>query len=168
MKLGVSMYSYVSLYKKGEMGIVEFIETAKSIGVDGVELLDFFWKDRDAELPLVDAALAKTGLPVGVYSVGNDLVSEDPAERAKQVAVIKGGVDNAVHFGAKGRARLQRQYASPESHLSRPSIGLSPVCEKERNMRSLRASCSRSKTTVYWRERAARCTNSLKQSTTRP
>jgi len=101
MKLGVSMWSFVATYKKGEMDIPKFIETAKSLGVDGVELLDFFWKDRDAELASVDAALAATGLPVGVYSIGNDLVTSDPAARAAQVAAIKEGVDNAVHFGAK-------------------------------------------------------------------
>lgn len=101
MKLGVSMWSYVATYKRGEMDIPKFIHTAKSIGADGVELLDFFWKDRAAEIESVDSALAETGLPVGVYSIGNDLVSTDPAKRAEQVAAIKEGVDNAVHFGAK-------------------------------------------------------------------
>src|SRR5665213_1286126 len=101
MKLGVSMWSYVATYKKGEMDIPKFIETAKELGVDGVELLDFFWKDQATDMPAVEAALAKTGLPVGVYSIGNDLVNADPAERAKQVASIKTGVDMAVHFGAK-------------------------------------------------------------------
>jgi len=101
MKLGISMWSYFAIHKKGEIDIPGFIESAKALGVDGVELLDFFWKNRDAELEAVDAALAKTGLPVGVYSVGNDFVLPDPDARKKQVDVIKEGVDNAVHFGAK-------------------------------------------------------------------
>lgn len=100
MKLGVSMWSYAATVRKGEMDIPGFIRTAKAIGADGVELLDYFWKDRAAETPTVEAALAETGLPVGVYSVSNDFVKPDAGERADQVQVIRSGVDSAVHFGA--------------------------------------------------------------------
>jgi sugar phosphate isomerase/epimerase len=82
------------------MDMPSFIRTAKDIGADGVELLDYFWKDRDAETPAVEQALADTGLPVAVYSVGNDFVKPDAGERADQVQVIRNGVDGAVQFGA--------------------------------------------------------------------
>ena len=101
MKLGLSMWSYAAPVRRGEMDIPGFIREAKRLGVDGVELLDFFWKDRSAELPAVEAALAETGLPVGVYSVANNFVQSDPAARAASVQIITDGVDNAVHFGAK-------------------------------------------------------------------
>jgi sugar phosphate isomerase/epimerase len=100
MKLGVSMWSYVAATKRG-LDIPGFIHEAKRLGVDGVELLDFFWKDQAAELPAVDAALQETGLPVGVYSVANNFAQEEPAQRAAQVKRITDGVDNAVYFGAK-------------------------------------------------------------------
>lgn len=100
MNLGVSMWSYVTAARNG-MTVVDFIHEAKRLGVDGVELLDFFWKDIDAELPAVDAALRETGLTVGVYSVGNNFVIDDESERNKNVQIIKDGVDMAVHFGAK-------------------------------------------------------------------
>jgi len=101
MKLGLSMWSYQASVRRGEMDIPSFIRQAKTLGVDGVELLDFFWKDRDAELPAVEAALAETGLPVGIYSVANNFVLSSAAERAANVKMITDGVDNAVHFGAK-------------------------------------------------------------------
>ncbi len=101
MKLGLSMWSYAAPVRRGELDIPGFIHEAKRLGVQGVELLDFFWKDRAAELPAVEAALAETGLPVGVYSVANNFVLPGEAARASQVAVIRDGVDNAVHFGAK-------------------------------------------------------------------
>lgn len=117
MKLGVSMWSYVAVWQRGGMDIPGFIREAKNIGVEGVELLDFFWKDRDAELPGVEQALAETGLPVGVYSVANDFALPDPAARAAQVQAVKDGVDNAVHFGA----RVVRVFAGNPQ----PGIGLS-------------------------------------------
>lgn len=99
MKLGISMWSYVAATRRG-LDIPGFIHEAKRLGVDGVELLDFFWKDRGAEQPAVEAALRETGLAVGVYSVSNNFAQEDPAQRAAQVKVIKDGVDSAVYFGA--------------------------------------------------------------------
>ena len=101
MKLGLSMWSYAASVRRGELDIPGFIREAGRLGVGGVELLDFFWKYREAELPAVQAALAETGLPVGVYSVANNFVLPDEAARAAQVGVIRDGVDNAVHFGAK-------------------------------------------------------------------
>lgn len=100
MNLGVSMWSYVAAYRNG-MTVVDFIHEAKRLGVDGVELVDTFWKDKDAELPAVETALRETGLAVGVYSVGNNFVVDDEAERIKNVQIINDGVDMAVHFGAK-------------------------------------------------------------------
>ncbi len=100
MKLGISMWSYYAATRRG-LDIPGFVHEAKRLDVDGVELLDFFWKDRVAELPSVEAALEQTGLPVGVYSVTNNFAHEDPAQRAAQVAKITDGVDNAVHFGAR-------------------------------------------------------------------
>ena len=101
MKLGLSMWSYAAPVRRGELDIPGFIREAKRLGVDGVELLDFFWKDRDAELPAVEAALMETNLPVGVYSVANNFVQSDPSARAASVQKITDGVDNAAHFGAK-------------------------------------------------------------------
>ncbi len=100
MKLGISMWSYYAATRSG-LDIPGFIHEAGRLGADGVELLDFFWKDQDAERPAVEAALRETGLPVGVYSVTNNFAQEDPAQRAAQVKKITDGVDSAVYFGAK-------------------------------------------------------------------
>ena len=101
MKLGLSMYSYHLACRRGRMDIPSFIQEAKRLGVQGVELLDFYWRDPAAELPDVRAALQDTGLPVGVYSVGNNFVQAGEAERAAEVKKITDGVDYAVQFGAK-------------------------------------------------------------------
>ena len=95
------MWSYAAAVRRGQLDIPGFIREAKRLDVQGVELLDFFWTDRASQLSGVEAALAETGLPVGVYSVANNFVTPDAAERAAAVARITDGVDNAVHFGAK-------------------------------------------------------------------
>ena len=94
------MYSYVRAYQSGQIDIAGFIQEAKRLGVQGVELLDFFWRDPAREGPEVRAALKDTGLPVGVYSVANNFVQAGEAERAAEVQKITGGVDYAVQFGS--------------------------------------------------------------------
>ena len=101
MKLGLSMYCYAAAYQRGQIDIAGFIQEAKRLGVQGVELLDFFWRNQAAETPEVRAALLDTGLPVGVYSVANNFVHAGDAERAAQVTKITDGVDCAVQLGAK-------------------------------------------------------------------
>ena len=101
MKLGLSTWSYAATFRRGAMDLPGFIREAKRLGVDGVELLDFFWQDREADWPAVEAALAETGLPVGVYSVANNFVLADPSERASEVGKITQGVDDARRLGAQ-------------------------------------------------------------------
>lgn len=101
MKLGLSMYSYHAACQRGQLDIPNFIQEAKRLGVQGVELLDLYWRDPAAELPEVRAALQDTGLAVGVYSVGNNFVQADEAARAAEVKKITSGVDYALQFGAK-------------------------------------------------------------------
>lgn len=101
MKLGLSMYSYHSAYQRGQLDIPNFIQEAKRLGVQGVELLDLYWRDPASELPEVRAALQDTGLAVGVYSVGNNFVQADEAARMAEVKKITSGVDSALQFGAK-------------------------------------------------------------------
>lgn len=99
MKICVSMWSLYHSFTKGEVGIVDFIHWAANTEAEGVELLDFFWKSPEAELPQVLKALEETGLPVGAYAVGNNFAVEDEVERARQVKIVTDGVDMAEKLG---------------------------------------------------------------------
>ncbi|MCX7796478.1 MAG: sugar phosphate isomerase/epimerase [bacterium] len=101
MKLGVSMWSLHKLYRKGEMDTVGFIEYIGSLGIDGVELLEFFWKDKEKELPKVKETLTKYNLEVSAYAVSNNFVKETKAERDLEIDKIKVGVDMAIEFNSK-------------------------------------------------------------------
>jgi sugar phosphate isomerase/epimerase len=103
MKLGLSMWSYVRRWKQGQIEAPDFVRKAKDLGADGVELLDFFYRDKanwGPETQEMQRALDETGLPVGVFSVGNDLAQQSESDREAQVDVIKRGVDQALVFKA--------------------------------------------------------------------
>lgn len=101
MKLGVSMYSYVRAVKDGRIDIVSFINEAKRIGADGVELLDFFYKNIEPEREAALAALSETGLTCGVFSVAQNFARKLPVERQVQAAKVYFGVEEALKYGAK-------------------------------------------------------------------
>src|SRR4051794_13281836 len=98
MKLSVSMWSVVSLVNAGKMDLTGFVEYAahqQVNGARGVELLDYFWRDRAAELPKVKKQVADAGLALAVYSIGNDFFQPDREAWTKQLTGLKTGVDVA-------------------------------------------------------------------------
>lgn len=101
MKLSVSMWSVVYPVRAGQMDMAGFVDFAAKQDADGVELLDYFWKDKASELPKVKKQIADAGLELAVYSVGNDFFQPDRAVWEKQLADMKTGIDtaNALEVG---------------------------------------------------------------------
>lgn len=98
MKLSISMWSVVSAVRSGKMnlaGFVEFASQQQENGAQGVELLDYFWRDRAEELPKVKRQIADAGLAMAVYSIGNDFFQPDRNIWEKQLAELRAGVDTA-------------------------------------------------------------------------
>ena len=93
------MWSVYHSYIEGKIGIVDFIRWVATTQAQGVELLDFFWKNPEEQLPEVLKALEDTGLPVGAYAVGNNFAMPNEADRAKQLAIVTDGVDMAKKLG---------------------------------------------------------------------
>ena len=103
MKLGVSMWSYFHAWKAGRLSVADFVREAKRAGVDGVELLDFFYGDRtriDEIRQQTLLALAETGLPVPIFSVSNNFAKIDAKDREAALDRIRFGVDEALLYGA--------------------------------------------------------------------
>ncbi|MFN8139572.1 MAG: sugar phosphate isomerase/epimerase family protein [Fimbriimonadales bacterium] len=129
MNLGLSMWSFVGAWKRG-FEVWEFIHKTKEYGVDGVELLDFFFRDQSdwsGEAEKMQSALQETGLRCGVFSVAN--MFGDPANRSEQVAVINRGVDQANFFGA-GVVRVFSGHGSDslEKLMDESVTGLAEAC----------------------------------------
>lgn len=100
MKIGVSMWSYVAAHRDGRLDIPGFIRAARDAGADGVELLDFFYKDIEADRAAAQEALAQTGLPCPIFSVAQNFAKPEAADREAELAKIRFGVDEAVRYGA--------------------------------------------------------------------
>lgn len=95
MKLSVSMWSVVQTVREGKMNLSGFIDFAAQQGVEGVELLDYFWTDKQQQIPQVKQQLKDRSLKLAVYSIGNDFFQPDPAVRRREFDALKQGVDVA-------------------------------------------------------------------------
>ncbi|WHX26245.1 sugar phosphate isomerase/epimerase family protein [Virgibacillus halodenitrificans] len=101
MKVSVSMYSVNSTIQKEDWSTIDFINYAKEISLDGVELLDMYWKDKDTELEEVVAKLKELQLPVSAYDVTNNFVKESAKARSLEVEKINDGIEVAKKLGTK-------------------------------------------------------------------
>ncbi len=99
MKLSLSMWSVVAAVKAGQMDLMGFIDFAAAQAVEGVELLDVFWSDAEREIPLVKERIADAGLEMAVYSISNNFIRLDEADRRRELDALKRGVDIALALG---------------------------------------------------------------------
>ncbi|MGQ9629210.1 MAG: sugar phosphate isomerase/epimerase family protein [bacterium] len=100
MKIGASMWSVVDHFRRGEIDAMGFVRYAESLGVEGVELLDFFWKDRERELADVIEHMKGSSLEVAAYSISNDFVVENSEERKSVASYIEEQLEVASELGA--------------------------------------------------------------------
>ncbi|MBE2236318.1 MAG: sugar phosphate isomerase/epimerase [Caldilineaceae bacterium] len=98
MKLSISMWSVVSAVQQGRIdlpGFIEFAARQQENGARGVELLDYFWRDRAAEMGKIKQQIVDAGLELAVYSIGNDFFQPERKAWEKQLADLKTGVEVA-------------------------------------------------------------------------
>ncbi len=104
MKLSISMWSVVSAVRQGKIdlpGFIEFAAQQQVNGAQGVELLDYFWRDREAEMPKVLRQIGDAGLELAVYSIGNDFFQPERGAWEMQLADVKTGVEVADRLGVR-------------------------------------------------------------------
>jgi sugar phosphate isomerase/epimerase len=100
LKTGLSMYSLVELYR-GKSSVDQFLQQAKKWNLEGVELLDFFWQDKEKELAEAIALKDQLGLEVYCYSIGNNFVQLEAEARQGEVDKIAAAIEVAEKLGAK-------------------------------------------------------------------
>lgn len=115
MKLGVSMWSMVEDYQSDKLDVKGFIDIMHEQGIKGVELLDFFWKDKETEIETVKKMLADYNMEMACYSIGNDFVVDDADARKIQIEYVKSGIDDAVRLNAD---KLRVFSGSPKENVS--------------------------------------------------
>lgn len=99
MRLSVSAWCVQDLLFSGKTSLFEFIDFCQQNKVDGIELLDCFWKNEE-QIAEVKKYLDEINLRVSAYSIGNDFVGDEDT-RKNAVQLVKKGVDVAVFLGAK-------------------------------------------------------------------
>jgi sugar phosphate isomerase/epimerase len=101
MKVSVSMYSLHSVVKKEKWNAIDFCRYAETLNLDGVELLDFYWKNKEEELEEVMKYLEQSPLEVSCYDVSNDFVKETADERKNEIQKVKDAVDTAKQLNTR-------------------------------------------------------------------
>ncbi|WP_172369960.1 sugar phosphate isomerase/epimerase family protein [Sporosarcina jiandibaonis] len=100
MNISVSMYSLASTIKEENWSIIDFIDYASTIPVDGVELLDMYWTDNNkVEAGQVIRTLDSLDLKVSAYDISNNFVKETSEERDAEVKKVLDGIEMAKILG---------------------------------------------------------------------
>ncbi|MER2006457.1 MAG: sugar phosphate isomerase/epimerase family protein [Psychrobacillus sp.] len=95
MKVSISMYSLASTLRGENWSVSDFIDYAKNISLDGVELLDIYWQNpvnKDEEIQKVVEKLHKTNLEVSAYDITNNFVHQNKTERKAEVEKVVEGI----------------------------------------------------------------------------
>ena len=101
IKIGCAAYSYRDYLKDGRMSYEDFIEEARRIGLDGVELT-LYWLPSDQPeyfKKLKKLALLR-GLPISCAGISTSFCNPEPAQREEAVKSVEKGLDIARELGA--------------------------------------------------------------------
>lgn len=101
MDICLSMWSFALDFQRRNMDMERFTHTCRELGIDAVELVDYFWVSADQPLSLLQNA----GIRVCAYDIASDFVHLDPASRQQQVKLAYAAVEEAERIGA-GIVRL--------------------------------------------------------------
>jgi sugar phosphate isomerase/epimerase len=91
---------YFDALCRGEMDYLAWIRSAATLGGEGLEHYDGFFRSfRDEDVDPILAAMAETGQVSSMLCFSPDFTHPDPMERARQVARQEAAIDLAVKLG---------------------------------------------------------------------
>ena len=106
MKFSVSLYSFFSAIRNGEITPLECVGKAKELGFDAIEAVDFVMgAETPEEMPEkareLKAEADRLGMPISSFAVGADLLNglDGSGDQAKEIARVKSMVDVAEILG---------------------------------------------------------------------
>ena len=101
-RISVFPKCYFDLLYRGEMDYVSWIRDAATLGGEGVEHYDGFFRSFDAaDVDPVLAAMADTDQVSSMLCFSPDFTHPDAAERARQVGRQKAAIDLTVRLGTR-------------------------------------------------------------------
>ncbi len=99
MKTAVTMISVSKMFGEGKIDLEGFIRFCGRIGVDGVDLLEYYWKDKEKEIPRVEGMLKNNNLELAAFAIGNNFTLQDEHKLSEQADYVKAGIDTARRLG---------------------------------------------------------------------
>ena len=106
MKFSVSLYSFFSALRAGEITLLECVDKAKEMGFDAIEAVDFVMGCPPEEMPEMAKKIKEradqNGLEISSFAVGADLLNgqDGSGDSQKEIARVKSMVDIAAILGA--------------------------------------------------------------------
>jgi len=101
MKLATCAYSYRDLLKSDKMTLEQFLDTARELNFDGVELTAYYFPELSADyLHHIKRETFSRGLDVSGTAVGGNFSNADPDKRKEQIAHVKEWIEHSVRLGS--------------------------------------------------------------------
>jgi sugar phosphate isomerase/epimerase len=107
IRLSVAAYSYrkyldLKAKPKPSMTLDDFIQTCADMGLDAVELTQYYFPNTTPEyLAHLKGLCTRYGLDVSGTAVGNNFCRTDPAKHKEEIATVKQWVEHSSRLGAK-------------------------------------------------------------------
>jgi len=137
MKLGCAAYSYRDYLldqrrgpQQGRMSLVDFLDTAVELNLDGVELTSYYFPSTErAYLNNLKRQALFRGLEISGTAVGNNFCLPEEAERQAQVDMCKEWIEHSVILGSP----CMRVFAGPvpEGHTEEEARAWCIECLRE-------------------------------------
>jgi sugar phosphate isomerase/epimerase len=101
MKLACCAYSYRSLLTAGEMDLEQFLDVCLELGLDGVELTQYYFpEESDEYLHHIKREAFARGLDVSGTAVGGNFCVAEADARAKQIEHVKDWLAKSALLGS--------------------------------------------------------------------
>jgi sugar phosphate isomerase/epimerase len=122
IKIGCAAYSYRNYFESGRMGYEDFIEEARNLELDGVELTLYWLPSEDpGYLRKLKRLALLHGLPISCVGISTDFCNPDPSERSRMVMTVKKGLNIARELGAPALRVFGGRL--PEGHTEAQAMG---------------------------------------------
>jgi sugar phosphate isomerase/epimerase len=114
MKLSLTMLSFVDQINQGKMTTADFIRRCREYPLDAVDLLEYYWVDKEREIREVPGLLKESGLDISAFCIGNNFIQASREARQQEIEKVKDGIMTADRLGARRLRIFGGSAAIPE------------------------------------------------------
>ncbi len=100
LKTCVTNYSFAKSLRGGQMNVEQFCDFCGKAGFEGVELISYFWKDKDAEMKALPAWLKRNKLTLAGYGTRSNFLTRKPEEIEQSNESIRVAIEDSKRIGA--------------------------------------------------------------------